>query len=186
MTMKTPGVHNPKYKPNTVRPVAATTVTVDSGTLTPEPGRSMEVRRQRTIHGSPRQTAQRRRLQRQFDPPLQRRPNKTGMPDEIKADMEKTFETNFSDVRVHAGSSKAGEVGAAAYARGDEVHFAPGRYQPSTAGGRQLLGHELAHVVQQREGRVAATGKVGGMPLNDDPALEREADEMGQRAKNRR
>lgn len=183
--MKSPGEYNPK--PKAVGPVGVKTAAADSGTLSgttcgQEPDRAVEDHRQRSIHGSPRQTAQRRSLRRHFGPPLQRRQNKTGMPDEVKAKMEKFFETDFSQVRVHTGSSTAGEVGASAYAQGDHVHFAPGRYEPSSARGRQLLGHELAHVVQQREGRVAATGEAGGMPLNDDPALEQEADEMGRRA----
>lgn len=101
------------------------------------------------------------------------------MPDEVKAGMEKNFDDDFSSVRVHAGSSQAEEVGALAYTQGDDVHFAPGHYQPSTARGKELLGHELTHVVQQREGRVDITGEIGGMPVNDDPTLEEEADEMG-------
>ena len=92
--------------------------------------------------------------------------------------METTFSSDFSDVRVHTGSSKAGDVGALAYTQGSDIHVAPGQFQPHTTQGKQLLGHELAHVVQQREGRVAPTGEVGGMPLNDDPVLEKEAEEM--------
>lgn len=68
-----------------------------------------------------------------------------------------------------------------AFTQGEHIHFAPGQYQPHTAQGKRLLGHELAHVVQQREGRVAPTGQVAGMPLNDNPALEKEADDMGRK-----
>jgi len=38
------------------------------------------------------------------------------------------------------------------YAAPHDIAFAPGQYRPATAGGDRLLGHELAHVVQQREG----------------------------------
>ena len=39
-----------------------------------------------------------------------------------------------------------------------------------------VLGHELAHVVQQAQGRVA-----GGFPVVENAALEQEADVMGAR-----
>ncbi|MGD9010115.1 MAG: DUF4157 domain-containing protein [Desulfobacteraceae bacterium] len=140
--------------------------------------RGQQAGRRIAIHHSPRQAAQRRRIERGFGQPLQQKPNRTGLPDELKAKMETTLDSDFSDVRVHAGSSRAGDVSALAYTQGSDIHVAPGQFQPHTAQGKQLLGHELAHVVQQREGRVAPTGEVGGMPLNDDPVLEKEADEM--------
>jgi hypothetical protein len=130
------------------------------------------------IHQSPRQAAQRLRIERDFGQPLQQKPNRTGLPDELKAEMETAFDSDFSDVRVQADSSRAGDVGALAYTQGSDIHVAPGQFQPHAAQGKQLLGHELAHVVQQREGRVAPTGIVGGMPLNDDPVLEKEAEDM--------
>lgn len=106
----------------------------------------------------------------------------TGMPDKLQAKMESAFSTGFSDVKVHKNSGKATEVGAVAYTQGTDVHFAPGQYDPGTSAGQKLLGHELAHVVQQREGLVQPTGSVGGLPLNDSPALEKEADVKGEKA----
>lgn len=114
--------------------------------------------------------------------PLQREENKTGLPDEAKTGMEAAFGADFSDVRVHSSSPKAPAVGALAYTQGNEVHFAPGQFSPDTSTGRQLLGHELAHVVQQREGRVAPTTQVAGMPVNDNHGLEAEADAAGRQA----
>lgn len=133
------------------------------------------------IQNSPYMTAQKNRLQSSFGP-AQKKENKTGMPDEVKSHMESSFNTDFSDVRIHAGSSKAPEVGALAYTQGSDIHFASGRFKPDTSPGKQLLGHELAHVVQQREGRVQPTTEVAGMPVNDNPALEKEADVMGAKA----
>ncbi len=45
---------------------------------------------------------------------------------------------------------------------GSDIYFAPGRYQPDTVQRQQLLGHELAHVVQQRAAahRVAVQAKM--------------------------
>ncbi|MCP4686585.1 MAG: DUF4157 domain-containing protein [Desulfobacterales bacterium] len=112
-------------------------------------------------------------------PPVQRSENTTGMPDHVKERAENSFNADFSGVKIHANSSKAPSVGAVAYTQGADIHFAPGAFTPGTAAGQRLLGHELAHVVQQSEGRVQPTIEVNGMPVNDSPALEREADLMG-------
>lgn len=108
--------------------------------------------------------------------------NKTGIPDDVKQRMEDSFNTDFSGVRVHPDSSSAPEVGALAYTQGTDIHFAPGQFKPDTSAGQQLLGHELAHVVQQAEGRVQPTTEIGGMPVNDNEALEHEADILGAKA----
>ena len=138
------------------------------------------------IDGSPYMTAQRKRLQGISGQPAQKQsaePNRTGMPDELKTKMETSFDTDFSDVRVHSNSPKAPEVGASAYTQGSDIHFAPGQFTPDTSGGQSLLGHELAHVVQQRDNRVQPTTEVAGLPVNDSPLLEDEADAMGKNIK---
>jgi hypothetical protein len=111
--------------------------------------------------------------------PIQMKENKTGLPDETKSKMENTMNSDFSDVTMHPESSRAAEVGALAYTQGSDVHFAPGQFKPDTAAGNELIGHELTHVIQQREGRVQPTTEVAGMPVNDNPSLEQEADAMG-------
>jgi hypothetical protein len=103
------------------------------------------------------------------------------MPTEVQAKMEGSFGTDFSSVRIHEGP-RSQALGARAYTQGNQLHFAPGEYQPGSESGQALLGHELAHVVQQRQGRVQATTQAKGVGVNDDSALEREADEMGARA----
>src|SRR5690606_19369575 len=102
------------------------------------------------------------------------------MPAPVQAKMEQSFGSDFSDVRVHEGS-QAAQLGAVAYTQGSDIHFEPGRYDPHSPAGQELLGHELAHVEQQRAGRVAVPqGKEA--PINADPGLEAEADEAGARA----
>lgn len=101
-------------------------------------------------------------------------PNRTGMPDALKLGLEALSGFDLSGVRVHRGSPKPAALQAEAYARGDEIHLAPNR--------EHHLPHEAWHIVQQRQGRVRATTNVGGTPVNDDHALEREADVMGSRA----
>lgn len=147
----------------------------------PDSGQKMETGAAKEIDNSPYMTAQRKSIETATGRMVQKK-NDTQMPDEVKAGMESSFERDFSHVRVHPNSSKAPEVGALAYTQGSDIHFAPGQYSPGSSSGRQLLGHELAHVVQQGEGRVRPTTEVNGMPVNDSPSLEEEADQMGSRA----
>jgi hypothetical protein len=79
---------------------------------------------------------------------------------------------DFAAVRVHDDVS-AREVHADAYALGNHVVFAPGRYAPDTRPGMRLLVHELAHVAQQRQA-VPAPPAPDAVGPTDDPA-EREA-----------
>lgn len=103
------------------------------------------------------------------------------MPPAVQAKMERAFGTDFSAVRIYEGP-RATALGALAYTQGSEVHFASGHYQPNSPAGQALLGHELAHTVQQRQGRVPTTLQLKGVGVNDDAALEREADVAGARA----
>ncbi len=99
----------------------------------------------------------------------------------VQSTMEQQIGADFSSVTLHTESSAAQAMDALAYTQGETIHFAPRQFQPQTPKGRALIGHELAHVVQQRQGRVEATRQAKGQPLNDDPALEQAADEVGQR-----
>jgi hypothetical protein len=100
------------------------------------------------------------------------------LPDTLRAKMEQALGADFSDVRVHASSQAATELGAQAFARGSDLHFAPGTYDPESSTGQELIGHELAHVIQQRAG--AAADPMGdGDGVARDPALESEADAAG-------
>ncbi|MGG6268099.1 DUF4157 domain-containing protein [Leptolyngbya sp. AN03gr2] len=130
-------------------------------------------------------------IQRHADPEsvklLQRMPDLSpkdsgrSLPKHIQTKMEKSFGTSFSDVQIHEGP-QASSVGALAYTQGNRIHFAPGQYNPDSSSGQALLGHELTHVVQQRAGRVPLPDNTGGLPINADPSLEQEADDMGARA----
>ncbi len=103
------------------------------------------------------------------------------LPCDVQSKMEGAFGADFSAVRVHEGP-RAGAIGAQAYTQGTDIHFATGQYQPGTQRGQEILGHELAHVVQQSQGRVEANTQAKGLAVNDDAGLEREADDMGARA----
>lgn len=107
---------------------------------------------------------------------IQRQPNRTGLPDNLKSGMERLSGQSLDHVKVHYNSSKPAAVQAHAYAQGSDIHLASGQ--------EKHLPHELGHVVQQMEGRVKPTTSVGGMAVNDNPSLENEATEMGNRAVN--
>ena len=100
------------------------------------------------------------------------------LPTEVRARMEALLGVDLSAVRIHVGPD-AERVDAIAFARGADLYFAPGQYDPWSERGVALLAHELAHVVQQAAGRAAPRD---GAALADDPSLEREADELGARA----
>lgn len=102
------------------------------------------------------------------------------LPDGVRSRMERFFGADFANVRVHIGP-QAPAIGALAFTAGDTIVFAPGQYDPASPHGQQILGHELAHVVQQRSGRVRNPFGAG-LTVVQDHALEAEADRMGQRA----
>ena len=102
------------------------------------------------------------------------RPNNTGMPDDLKAGIESLSGFSMDDVRVHYNSSKPATVQALAYTQGTDIHVAPGQ--------EKHLPHEAWHVAQQMAGRVSPTTNINGMPVNDNAALEHEADVMGEKA----
>ncbi|MBL6448136.1 DUF4157 domain-containing protein [Fulvivirga sp. 29W222] len=101
--------------------------------------------------------------------------NKTGLPDNLKAGIENLSGYSMDDVKVHYNSPKPAQLNAHAYAQGTDIHVAPGQ--------EQHLPHEAWHTVQQKQGRVQPTMQMkGGMNVNDDTSLEREADVMGAKA----
>lgn len=107
--------------------------------------------------------------------PVQRKPvNRTGLPEPLKAGLESLSGVALDDVRVHRNSAAPAPLQAQAYAKGSDIHLAPGK--------EALLPHEGWHVVQQKQGRVRPSAAAGAVPINDDPGLEREADVMGARA----
>ncbi|MCP4361955.1 MAG: DUF4157 domain-containing protein, partial [Chloroflexi bacterium] len=102
------------------------------------------------------------------------RANDTGLPDDLKANIESLSGHSLDDVKVNFESAKPAQLQAHAYAQGSDIHLAPGQ--------EQHLPHEAWHVVQQKEGRVKATSEIDGRSVNDDTALEKEANVMGAKA----
>jgi hypothetical protein len=97
-----------------------------------------------------------------------------GLPAGLRTGIESLSGMDMGGVRVHYGSPLPARLNAHAYAQGSSIHLAQGQ--------EKHLPHEAWHVVQQMQGKVRATTRVGGMGVNDDASLEREADRMGDRA----
>jgi Domain of unknown function (DUF4157) len=106
----------------------------------------------------------------------------------VRRQMESAFGRDLGHVRVHRdanAANAASDLKARAFTVGDQVFFGSGRWAPETPDGRELLGHELAHVVQHGDG-------VGGMGPDradelivgspSDP-VEAEAQEAGRRVR---
>lgn len=107
---------------------------------------------------------------------IQTKPNRTGLPDQLKSGIENLSGYTMDDVKVHYNSAKPAQLNAHAYAQGTNIHLASGQ--------EKHLPHEAWHVVQQKQGRVRPTMqfKVSGIAINDEKGLEHEADLMGARA----
>ena len=88
----------------------------------------------------------------------------------LRAPMESAFGYDFSGVRIHR-DSRADDLHARAVTRGEDIHFGRGE-DPGKPDGLELVAHELAHVVQQRN----APALSGSERMVDDPALEGRAD----------
>ncbi len=66
--------------------------------------------------------------------------------------MEPRFGANFGDVRVHTGESAAQDsaaLDANAFTIGQHIYFGRDKFQPQSAGGQELIAHELTHTIQQ-------------------------------------
>lgn len=100
--------------------------------------------------------------------------DKTGMPSNLKSGLESLSGEDLSGVRVHRNSSKPDEIGAHAYAQGEDIYLGQGQ--------EKHLPHEGWHVVQQKQGRVQPTIQQKSKLINDDAGLEKEADVMGAKA----
>ncbi len=128
------------------------------------------VQAERALNSTPRVTAEAERHAALFGPALQRRPI-PGMPKALQTGVEALSGVSLEGVRVHNHSNEPASIGALAYARDPDIHLGPGA--------ERHLPHEAWHIVQQRQGRVSATGRVAGQAVNDSPALEAEASRMG-------
>lgn len=78
--------------------------------------------------------------------------------------MENAFSADFSKVKIHTGSQSA-EMNKGIYAKaftyGNDIYFNEGAYAVHSGPGKNLLAHELTHVLQQND------------PQQNSPAIQR-------------
>ena len=77
------------------------------------------------------------------------------MQESVRQDMQAQFGRDLTHVHIHTDAEAAelcAQVGARAFTVGGDIFFAPGEYAPETEAGRELLAHEMTHVVQQAGG----------------------------------
>ncbi|MCF6438451.1 DUF4157 domain-containing protein [Pseudoalteromonas luteoviolacea] len=96
------------------------------------------------------------------------------LPPRLRRGMEKLTGVNLANVRVHYNSPKPALVQAHAYAQGKDIYLSPGQ--------EKHLPHELGHIAQQALGMVKPTTEVNGVAVNDDPKLEQQATDWGEKA----
>lgn len=104
----------------------------------------------------------------------------------VQKQMGDSLGFDFSGVQVHTSPEADDlnrQLSAKAFTTGQDIFFKQGEYNPGSSSGKELIAHELTHVVQQGTGAVGSSG--AGMkvtPPND--AFEHQADAAAQQAVN--
>lgn len=73
------------------------------------------------------------------------------MPDGLRNMMERGFNRDFSQVRLHTDSEAASlssSIHAKAFTHGNDIYFNQGQFSPNTSEGQRLMAHELTHTIQ--------------------------------------
>lgn len=76
----------------------------------------------------------------------------TPLSGKVKTEMESGIGADFSNVRIHNDATAVQmnkQLGAQAFATGNNIYFNEGKYNPNSKDGKHLLAHELTHTVQQ-------------------------------------
>jgi len=103
----------------------------------------------------------------------------------VQREMGHTMGHDFSNVVVHTDEEAHTlnrELDSHAFAVGNDLFFREGNYDPHSKDGKELIAHELTHVVQQREGEVEESGGSGLNVNKPGDAHEQEADSLAKKA----
>ncbi len=99
------------------------------------------------------------------------------LPADVRGYMEPRFGVDFSGVRLHTGD-EATQLNRAlqsrAFTHGSDVYLRRADDDVTTPSGRQLLAHELTHVVQQRGARMAPN-RASRLPATPTAQVQRAA-----------
>ncbi len=78
------------------------------------------------------------------------------LPGNLRAELERAFGADFNGVKIHTGAVPDRlnhYLGSAAFTIGKDIFFRKGYYRPDNNRGREILAHELTHVIQQGHGK---------------------------------
>jgi len=90
----------------------------------------------------------------------------------LKHKLETTMNAHLSDVRVHEGH-EATRLNANAFTEGNNIFFAPGKFQPYTEAGDNLIAHEVSHLIQQEQvGKETHAVAEGLVIVSNESSLE--------------
>ena len=96
------------------------------------------------------------------------------LPGSLRTQLENSYAADLSAVTVHE-DGVAEKLGVKAVARGTQLHFARGAFDPGSDTGKHIIAHEAAHVVQQ--GAVSSKAPAAdNAQLHMDGSLEQEAE----------
>ncbi|KAF0195069.1 MAG: hypothetical protein FD166_3126 [Bacteroidetes bacterium] len=106
--------------------------------------------------------------------------SKTGggmpLPRPVRDFMEPRFGNDFSNVRIHnddQSSQLSRQLNARAFTHKNHIFFGSGQYNPDTKQGKQLLAHELTHVVQQGSSPgLSNQGVAPAVPVSESRILQ--------------
>jgi len=110
------------------------------------------------------------------------------LPPSTRALFEPRFGLDFAGVRIHTDDTAdalSEELKARAFTTGRDIFFREGAYDPASEEGKQLLGHELTHVVQQtapsnssaRDGQAAHETQIARVDDDDEEEEQRPTEE---------
>ncbi|MDP9048838.1 MAG: DUF4157 domain-containing protein [Bacteroidota bacterium] len=103
-----------------------------------------------------------------------KRPNPDGLQDDLKKGVEHLSGLDIDNVKVNYNSTKPAQLQVHAYAQVGGIHAARSQEKHSP--------HEAWHIVQQKQRKVKPTVQQHHVTVNNDGALEKEADVMGKKA----
>jgi len=90
--------------------------------------------------------------------------------------MEPRFGRDFSNVRIHndaEAATSARSINAMAYTSGNDIVFGQNQFSPTTNSGKQLLAHELTHVIQQGDGRTQSNAlQLARLPCRSQTSID--------------
>ena len=107
--------------------------------------------------------------------------SKTGggmpLPLSVRNFMEPRFGNDFSNVRIHnddQSSQLNRQLNARAFTHRNHIFFGTGQYNPDSTQGKQLLAHELTHVVQQGSSPgLSNQGEAPSAPVSESNGIQR-------------